>query len=155
MPLCLYWKDDPYISNARCLLEASIERIWPKNLCYSHNPWGRESKFKYSNFENQHGNLLVHEGKKSMPPPTKFTTFIQQKKEHCLLLLSLWIFGYTHQLSEPELFKIKQRLLHHPIRAPIIVCTNQYYSFYGSVKLVLIVPLNQILMKGQLLTSDI
>ena len=45
MPLCLYWRDSPYISNAPCLLEPSIDRIWPKKPCYSHNSWGKDSKF--------------------------------------------------------------------------------------------------------------
>ena len=30
MPLCFSRKDSPYISNAPCLLEPSIDRIWPK-----------------------------------------------------------------------------------------------------------------------------
>ena len=80
--------------------------------------------------------------KKSIPPPPKFVSFIQQKR-----YTPSEFFVEIHQLSNArgypfikigfngtirtsltESNKIKQHLLHHPVRAPIFV----YYSWVAS-----------------------
>ena len=72
---------------------------------------------------------------------------LHKKRTHSLLLLSFWFFGYTHQLSNArgchfikiwfngsirtsftESYKIKQRLPHRPIRAPMFI----YFSWAAS-----------------------
>ena len=157
-------------------LVASVFEFEPFNS-YFPNPLPR---FKLVSFRWMPLCLKKGMSQKSMPPTPKFVTLTQQKKTHSLLLLSFWFFGYTHQLSNArgchfikiwfngsirtsftESYKIKHRLPHRPIRAPIFF----YYSwaasymkqpnYVGLKKMVLILPLNQILMKGQPLTSDI
>ena len=55
MPLCLSFKDNPYISNAPNLLESSIGKSWHKETLP--NIWGKESNSKKSSFVNHHASL--------------------------------------------------------------------------------------------------
>ena len=101
MPLCLYLKDSPYISNACCLLEPSIDRIWPKKtLLFTQFIRGgiQIQVVKLWQSECQPISLLRYLKKINATSP-QICQLYMKKKAHSLHLLSLWLFVYIHQLS--------------------------------------------------------
>ena len=126
MPLCLSWKNSPYISNVPCLLEVSIDRIWPKITLL------------FTKFMKEGIKIRVFKLWKSSCQPT--SSWKECLKNQCLLNLThqlsnakgcpfikIWLNG-SIRTSFSESYKIKQCLPDRPIRATIFV----YHSWTAS-----------------------